>query len=386
MKKIYICGLQGQGKGLLRQLLDGHKKIFSPGFICIPGISLLNRHFVETYLPHKKEMQHGKQDPFYKCYRNGDITISVDDRTYRVSVGNLWTYLFRNELYNVPIDEAYADWSSLLADKSKDCSAFPSFEFAEFFRVASEQLLAEGHFHSLEQLQETIYSACISCYRSYPYQYTYDSYFLQISNSNGIEPIQSIVRRNERKKILIIQRDGSSSAHMNAERLIERQHLSRDSTKLMHKILFTPYEDLLYSRKYRKKYKQFTSQLIHLIQNESDIYVLQFDELIMNTRQTMDSIFKFLGIEINEINYVPTLDGKALTHPDGHFEVGRIFHDPERSLSRRQNDLLKHFYGVRQNKMSSTRKLRVVYDSAKLRLWQSPAINVVRRLVGSVLR
>ena len=89
---------------------------------------------------------------------------------------------------------------------------------------------------------------------------------------------------------------------------------------------------------------------------------------------------------MDEISYAPTLDARAITHPDGHFEVGRKIHDPERSLSRRQNDLLNHFYGARKNKMSSTRKLQVAYDSAKLSLWQSPAINLVRGLVGSVLR
>ena len=114
MKKLYICGLQGQGKGLLAQLLDGHPEIFLPGFIWCPGISLLGDDFT-SLLKHTAELRDGKQEVLAQDCTAGDVTIKIEDHTYTISVGTLWRYLFKQNFSAFLIDSFYSDWSNLYA-------------------------------------------------------------------------------------------------------------------------------------------------------------------------------------------------------------------------------------------------------------------------------
>lgn len=378
MKKLYICGLQGQGKGVLRQLLDGHPEIFNPGFICSPGLSLLSDEFSGHYLPHRTEMRFGKQDPLYQFFQNADISITINHREWRISVGDVWSFLLRKEIYAIPIDTGYADWSFLFSDQKSNDSPGKSFEFSHFFSTATSDILSVGSFNSLEHLQETIYSACIKCYKSYPYRFNEHSYFLQTSLQNGIIPIEAISKFNQRKKILIIKRDPVASAYMNAERLMERGQLERNNRLgIKQKVFFSQYELALYSGKYKEKYQKFFSKLEKLQAEDSDIFVIDFDALIMETRDTLDSISNFLNINEETISHLPTLDGKSIYHPQ--YSVGYKLHDPERSLSARQKELLNYLYNGWKNDVSLFCKLVLSIDVIRLKIWQSASLNSLRR-------
>ena len=380
MKKLYICGLQGQGKGVLRQLLDGHPEIFSPGFICCPGLSLLSDEFSGRYLPRITEMRSGKQHPLYQCFQNADISITINHREWRISVGDVWSFLLRKEIYDVPINTGCADWSFLFSNQKSNDSPGKSFEFSNYFNAATSDILSIGSFNSLEHLQETIYSACIKCYKSYPYQFNEHSYFLQVSNQNGISPIEAISKFNRRKKILIIRRDAVGSAYMNAERVVERGLLERNNRQgIKQKLFFSQYESALYSHKYKQKYQKFFSKLEQLQEKDSDIFVMDFDALIMETRDTLDSISNFLNINEETISHLPTLDGKSIHHSRGFFDVGYKFHDSERSLSARQKKMLSYLYNGWKNDLSFFSKLVLGIDLIRLKIWQSASVDSLRR-------
>ena len=104
MKKLYICGLPGGGKGLLRLLLDGHPEIFNPGLICCPGLSLLKEDFIHSHLDRLEiERKDSLKDKPIFINKNL-IQLNIHGKIYSVSIGNIWTQLLRNGFYYLLID------------------------------------------------------------------------------------------------------------------------------------------------------------------------------------------------------------------------------------------------------------------------------------------
>ena len=105
--------------------------------------------------------------------------------------------------------------------------------------------------------------------------------------------------------------------------------------------------------------------------------MIDFDALIMETRDTLDSISNFLNINEETISHLPTLDGKSIYHPQ--YSVGYKLHDPERSLSARQKELLNYLYNGWKNDVSLFCKLVLSIDVIRLKIWQSASLNSLRR-------
>jgi len=363
MKKLYICGLQGGGKSLLHQLLDGHPDIFVPGFLVCPGLSLLSDDFLVRYLPHRENLRDGDQDFWYQFFRGGEISIKVKDRWWSLTIGDLWSYLLRWETYNVLFDTDFADWSGL----NPSCELTQKdFCFTEFMEEANHRILSQKKFSTIELLQEAIYKSCQARYRTYPWPPSDQQYFLQRSNLNGIPPIQNILKHNARKKILVLKRSFVSSALMNAERLAERfPEMKSSKGPWVDKLIGTSFERALYSPKYIKKYERFYNQLKDLTKGNGDLFIVDFEEMILETEKTMHSVSEFLGIDAKEILNHPTLNGSQISHPIGVFDVGVIKHDPEVLLTRSQIDNLGVLYRGPQSDSSSASDMR----SIRLRFW-----------------
>lgn len=387
MKKLYICGLQGQGKGLLRQLLDGHPEIFSPGFICCPGISLLNLDFISRSLPRIDALRAGKQDILYQCFTQGDVSINVDGRIWTVSVGDIWNQLLKNGFYNLLIDVSFSDWSSLIVDESNSNNQVKHFSFVEFLNDSIQEIVKKKYFESLEQLQDTIYKCFVKHYKASPHEYSDESYFLQISLANGYPPIEAISKNNVNKKILIVDREPVSSAFMNAERLVDRKPEMRNKKKRMYeRIAFSFYEGFLYSNGYIDKFNDFHTKLNSLRQTDEDIYVVDFDQMILNTKETMNEIAAYLGIKKNPIMYKATLNGMPISSPNGNFDVGKIMHDPYRVLSKRQIQMLSYLFNGWNSDLSFVRNISLALNSLKLDLVYNKWIRKTVKMMVKVLK
>jgi hypothetical protein len=334
MKKLYICGLQGGGKSLLHQLLDGHPEIFVPGFISCPGLSLLSDDFSNRYLPHRENLRSGDQDFWYQFFKKSEFSINSDNRSWKLTVGDLWSYLFRNEVYNVQFDTEFADWTGL--NKSYPDTA-QDFSFTGFFREATDRVLSRGKFPDIESLQDVIYEACRAEYKNYPWPVSDQQYFLQRSNHNGIQPIKDILRRNESRKILVLSRAFPSSALMNAERLAERFPQIRAGKRWpIDKLIGSGFENALYSRKYVDKYNRFYEELDTLAGETTDLFIIDFERMVLDTERTMRATADFLQIQNNQILNQSTLNGIPISHPTGVFDVGSIKHDPRKLLTEKQ--------------------------------------------------
>ena len=386
MKKLYICGLQGQGKGLLRQLLDGHPDIFSPGFICCPGISLLNFDFIDRSLPRMNEMRTGKQNIFYQCFTRGDLSISVNGKIWTVSVGDIWKQLLNHEFYNLLIDVSFADWSSLIIDESNGNGQVKDFSFVEFLNDTIQEIVRKKCFESVEQLQDTIYKCFVKHYKASPHEYSDESYFLQISLANGYPAIKAISKNNVNKKILIIDRDPVSSAFTNAERLVERNPKIRGKNKrALERIVFSVYERTLYSKGYIDKFNNFQTKLGALRQKEKDIYMVDFDEMILNTKEAMSKIAAFLGIKANPIMYKATLNGVPISNPYGNFDLGKIMHDPYKILSKEQIQMLNYLFHGWDSKLSIFQNTYLALNSLRLDFVCNGSVRKSAKMIGKLL-
>ena len=372
MKKLYICGLQGQGKGLLAQLLDGHPEIFLPGFIWCPGISLLGDDFT-SLLKHTAELRDGKQEVLAQGCTAGDVTIKIEDHTYTISVGTLWRYLFKQNFSAFLIDSFYSDWSNLYSDKSAD-NSLGVFNFVEFLGDAINALTDKSHFNSIEELQDTIYLTCAKNYKS-PFQpFNRNCYFLQ----QGFQFVEEVLKNNSNKKIVLMDRNPVSSAFMTAQRMVERNSVKNSRNKFIDKLFGSEYDRTLYSRKYSRKYKEFHQRVSNWQEFNCDIHVVDFDEMVLNTKYCMDKVARFLEIDSHEILTKVTLNGKLISEEDGdyagNYVLGSVTHDPYWSLSSRQIEMLEYLFNGWNSELSTLRKLSCALNLTRLNLPQNRSL------------
>ncbi len=171
------------------------------------------------------------------------------------------------------------------------------------------------------------------------------SYFLQIPIENGFRPIERINLQLKNKKIIVITRNPISSSFMNAERMYDRGYVStKKSVTLLERIFFSHYERLLYSRNFIKKYKKFTSQINKIGKISKDVILIDFDDIILNPKSTLEYIENQTGINVADENkpsdeYMKQKDiyNKSL-HPRA------IKHNPEKFLNKKQILLLKFLH------------------------------------------
>ena len=383
MKKLYICGLQGQGKGLLRGLLDGHPEIFSTGILSCPGLSLLKFDYMDRILPRLDELRTGKQDTFHEVFAQGNLCINVKGRIYTVTVGDIWKQLSKNDFENRLIDVSFANWPSMGRDNLNGNSQVKEFSFVDFLNDTIQAIVKKKCFESLEQLQDTIYKCFVGHYKASPHEYRDESYFLQLSLGNGYGPIEAISKNNVNKKILIIFRDPVSSAFMNAERLVERNPKIRSKNNRMYgRIAFSTYEGILYSKGYVDKFNDFHTKLKSLRQTDKNIYVVDFDQLILNTQETMNKIADYLGIKATPTMYKATLNGVPISHFSGNFDVGKIMHDPYKALSKAQIQMLNFLFHGWDYSLSNFRNICLALNSLKLDLVYNKWFRKAARMIG----
>ena len=93
-----------------------------------------------------------------------------------------------------------------------------------------------------------------------------------------------------------------------------------------------------------EKYKKFYSDLDVEKENTRDIFEIAFEDMILNTKQTMDNVSKFLGLPADPILYSATINGMPVQHHTGVLDVGTIQHEPNRLLSQKQCDTVEFLF------------------------------------------
>ena len=362
MKKLYICGLQGHGKGLLRALLDGHPSVISSGYFSLPGLSLLKDDFID-YISKSNEIL--KIDSLYQSYnKNIQVSLKINDKTLVVFPGRILKYI----IINSDIDYHAIDYFINHRD-SKNNKEY-EFNILLYLSKCADELKG-NKYDSLESLQEVFYYVFLENFcQSADRKTMNDRYFLQIPFVNGFNSIEQISKKLIDKKILIIDRNPISSAFMNTERLVERDpRIINRNEDLFDRLYFNQYDRILFSKQYVNKYKNFHEKLDSLLeQNEKDIYVVDFDDLILQTENTMDEIAGFLDIEVNPVLYKATINGVPINHLSEGFQTGKIMHDPYKLLSKKQIHMLNYLFNGWDSNLSLLQNFFLFINKIKLNI------------------
>jgi hypothetical protein len=134
-------------------------------------------------------------------------------------------------------------------------------------------------------------------------------------------------------------------------------------------LYFNQYDRILFSKKYVNKFKNYYEKLDSLLkQNNKDIYVVDFDEMVLKPKQTMDKIASFLDIEVNPVLYKATLNGVPISHLSEGFETGKIMHDPYKKLSKRQINMLNYLFNGWVSSLSLLQNFYLFINKIKLNL------------------
>jgi hypothetical protein len=282
MNKLYICGLQGVGKGFLRGLLQNHPNIIGSNQYTLPGLSLLQSEFKE----HLCRDQHVLADDDLYSDQTRSLSIKIDHQCYLTYPGRVIKYIsMKNDIDYWAIDSI---------DRDNNYNVIKSLE-----SIAST--IVDKEYSSIEEILDDIYSSYIGKQDISTKSEYLKEYFLQIPLENGINSVRRISSLIHNKKVIIITRAHISSSFMNAERLLERGYInSRKSTSLLQRITFSRYERTLYSRKYIQKYNNFMFQIEKIMQTDKDIMTVDFDNMILDPKSALASIENQLKINLSE--------------------------------------------------------------------------------------
>ena len=140
-------------------------------------------------------------------------------------------------------------------------------------------------------------------------------------------------------------------------------------------LVYCIYVCTLYSRKYSRKYKEFHQRVSNWQESNCDIHVVDFDEMVLNTKYCMDKVARFLEIDPHEILTKVTLNGMLISEEDGdyagNYVLGSVTHDPYRSLSSRQIEMLEYLFDGWNSELSTLRNVIYALNLARLNLPQN---------------
>ena len=374
MNKVYICGLVASAKGTLRALMDSHPKIVNNPFDF--GASLIAKDLELTSAKQNKEKYVQELHSLAEL-SNIIISIKLSHKTIKLSLGNLFLHLFTTDRKYADIfDVSFSGKKGTPRLKDELDTVDYHFDCIKFFSDFIEKLLNVRNFKSIEHLQDTLYEALIMNCPSMKNQYSKDSYFLQ-STYNGFEFIEKILKYNSSSKIIAVVRDPIALCYSNYQREINKLS-STNNTGVIFK-LNSHYSNILYSASFIQRVKSYNDNVYKLNKSSELIHIVKTEDILENTKNTMDRIADFIGIERNKILYTPTIagstcGGKMLTL------IEHVHDDPYKILSKTQIDLLKfYFFGHESNPLS--KRMYINFERIIIALFRNKLFRILFKTI-----
>jgi len=327
----------GSGKGILRSLLDGHQKILT----CpIQGLadSLLDDRFVEFVKKKRLRIlreKHWLSIPSIKCFY-----YVIGGEQVKITIAEFLNYLLstRSNIDQL-IDKSLAGKTSTGPPGNMVFVDF-DFNYNTFLEELVSKILGVSVFSSLEQLQDAVYEVFIKVWANKNKNLTPDTYFVQTAR-NGIRVIRNALEKNASATIFVMLRDPVGSVFTEAKIL---KQMSTDTTgtdsqpeklnKMNNKEIFNTRN--LYCLKY------FRNEVRKIKEKNRNVFVIDFENLVYNTKDVMNGVADFLGIERDKVLYRPTLNSVELENENVKL-IDKIHDDPYKVFSKDQIDLIKYF-------------------------------------------
>jgi hypothetical protein len=340
MKKLFIGGLPGSGKGTLELLLDGHPNVFSV-LIQALGISMFRKEFTDFLNRELLTIE------WQRLRYDADDLISIrlqSDQTVCVSAAEIIGYLYRFE--NSLMNLCAASIKGLFKDtaiQNEERTRF-EFDFFDFQKIFLGQITKKKIFNSIEELVDVFYG-CYIASRKQSLEYDRNNFTLLVTLSTSIEEAKNALQICQTSKLVICHRNPVGLTYGNARRMFEKHYGS--AADWVTSIEFYQH---LYSPMFRKRYFEFHQAINELAKKTGRVLIVDFDEMILDTSSVVTKLCEFMGIEDRPILHVPSVSGVVLDQSSGGY-LGKIADDPYSSLQDKTVRKLKKIYEIEKTEM-----------------------------------
>jgi hypothetical protein len=332
MQKVFICGLPGCGKGLLRTMIDGHSRVVTSPFQGF-GMGIISDSFENKLLSNEQYANH------IKNVKMSETVLTIENRS--CTIGQIIDFI--SPTLNVIINSAVSNY--IVAASSQENQVFVDFKFelSKLFDIFINGLIEINS--TTNNNSEDILDLFIKCFIdswSNKHNITTPEYFVQSSN-NGLNAINCILNRTKRSKVIIVNRDPLSMIYTNTKRFLLKTNtleefieVSRDKRLLSS---FNKYSRTLYSKSYIKKINGLRNYIDEVKDNDR-VLVINFEELVHTPNSVMSEVSHFLSINHEDVLNRASLNSIDVESSKIKF-TGKVNDDSEGKLSVWQNYILK---------------------------------------------
>ena len=292
-------GLKMSGKGLLTQLIDGHKKIAVFPYHKF-GISYVLKNF-ENFL---KSEKHYFDYQHFVTNKNFLFQIDIEDVKKKISIAELVNFLLKNNA-SIPY--------LMQSHFSKKCLAFAgdknfvshnfNFDIFKFIKNLEEFILKnKKESFKLEEIENFIFNSFIKSTTEYEKNLEL-KYYAQWT-SNSINDLKNIMRHYNDFKFIYIKRDLLSGSYAVAKRM---------SLKLDSKLSKKKIKKIMIEAAINRKKQEFQiEKLLSGSKKISKFMIINFNDLFLNRKNILFDICKFLEIDFDQRMLKPHLINQCI--------------------------------------------------------------------------
>ena len=365
INKIYICSTNLSGKGYLLSLLDDHANIEIYPYHKFGFSSEIERFF--NYL--SKENY-----PVEKGYFNidSDFIIPIttfNNKIYEISYGQLLHYIIK-EFDSMPYllhSHFTKKCSSYSSDKDKSISNF-SFDLFLFINLFFEKFNnSNSNSYSIEQIDELLYQSFIDSMN----KKTGDKIIknnIALFGANGPHQIENLFNHYDNFKIIFIKRDPLAISYANAKRILSKKILNPSEGSIFRLMRNS-------SKNIQNKINLANQCADKYSGNVEKIKIIEFEKLMLDTKNTMLDISKFLNIEFEEILTRPTMYGQSVGD-------NKIVDDPKKSINHNHFKRIKNIYN--DNNKTIKESFILLYDRVIIRIFNNKLFSKIIKLIKGV--
>lgn len=291
MNFIYVCGLPGSGKGVLRVLLDSS----SSNLITCPfqgfGYELLNKNF-SNFISRKKSIdvieRQNKMTTGYILVSNFKLTIGEFTKIVSPSLLNL-------------IDSSHAKFIRAASSQDKEQFVKFNFNYNSFLKKIYKAFLEQQKFKNNIELYTYLIKNFILEWKKIDLKNKNTTFVT--SMHNGTEVLENLANTFQNKNTYkIISLINNYEGYLLSNYLRYSEKMNKTGNFFKFKFIF--------SIKNLNKYRTYVKKTQKI--SENNIKIVTFSELIKNTKNTMLELSKWLKIDYSEKMLVPTLDSRVL--------------------------------------------------------------------------
>ena len=325
------------GKNILRKLLDGHPNLICNHIHDRVALSLLEKD-ARNYIsrPQTKNMA---------SFQPADSVVEVKYTSGSrglIDFSDLLNIFYRFGDYRMLQRCARLKTSYVAAKEGEFDKYLFNFDLQLFEQCIEEEVLRCNHPIYIERLIQIIYQAyCMSwidikfCKHNTNLTKTSPLGFVD-TLPNGIDSINRVNQELPNSKILIMDREPVSLLFANAIRIAYKGGWSGDYHDHDHF-----FKRCLYSqRDFGKRIQTFRAKAKLLEAKLSNVLIVDFTRLLLDTAIAMKEISSFLEIPNHSSLCKPSISGRELVNSDSRY-IGRVNDDPYSMLDRKELALLE---------------------------------------------